>query len=189
METFSALLAFVRGIHRSPMNSPHKGQCHGALMFFFIYVWINDWVNNREAGDLRPFHAHRDVTVMSSLCRLTRNKSSNLRITGPLWGTPLVPSGFPSQRASYAETFPCHDVIMTWWNRLNCSRHRHILARTCPDLWIQINSIHELKINWTSIFVNNLVSIVSKFLDFVDRHVPPTSHTILYSEECLLDVP
>ena len=26
---------FVRGIHRSPANSPHKGQWRGALMFFF----------------------------------------------------------------------------------------------------------------------------------------------------------
>ena len=55
---------FVRGIHRSPVNSPHKGQWHGALMFSSICVWINSWVNNREAGDLRRCHAHYDVTVM-----------------------------------------------------------------------------------------------------------------------------
>ena len=55
---------FVRGIHRSPMNSPHKGQWRGALMISLIYVWINGWVNNREAGDLRRYRAHYDVTVM-----------------------------------------------------------------------------------------------------------------------------
>ena len=55
---------FVLGIHRSPVNSPHKGQWHGALMFSLIFVWINDWVNNREAGDLRRYHTHYDVTVM-----------------------------------------------------------------------------------------------------------------------------
>ena len=38
---------------RSPVNSPHKVQWHGALMFSLICVWINDWVNSREAGDLR----------------------------------------------------------------------------------------------------------------------------------------
>ena len=27
---------FVRGIHRSPVNSPHKGQWRGALMFFYL---------------------------------------------------------------------------------------------------------------------------------------------------------
>ena len=42
---------FVRGIHRSPVNSPHKGQWRGALMFSLIGVWINGWLNNREAGD------------------------------------------------------------------------------------------------------------------------------------------
>ena len=55
---------FVRGIHRSPVNSPHKGQWRGALMFSLIRVWINGWVNNREAGDLRRYLAHYDVTVM-----------------------------------------------------------------------------------------------------------------------------
>ena len=54
----------VRGIHRSPVNSPHKGQWRGALIFSLISVWINGWVNNREAGDLRRYHAHYDVGVM-----------------------------------------------------------------------------------------------------------------------------
>ena len=33
-------------------------------MFSLICVWINDWVNNREAGDLRRYRAHYDVIVM-----------------------------------------------------------------------------------------------------------------------------
>ena len=36
----------------------------GALMFSLICVWINGWVNNREAGDLRRHRAHYEVTVM-----------------------------------------------------------------------------------------------------------------------------
>ena len=55
---------FVRGIHRSPVNSPHKGQWRGALMFSLICVWINYWVNNRENGDLKRYRAHYDVIVM-----------------------------------------------------------------------------------------------------------------------------
>ena len=55
---------FVRGIHRSQVNSPHKGQWRGALMFSLICVWIDGWVNNHEAGDLRRYRAHYDVTVM-----------------------------------------------------------------------------------------------------------------------------
>ena len=55
---------FVRGIHRSPVNSPHKGQWRGALMFTLICDRINSWVNNREAGDLRRNRAHYDVIVI-----------------------------------------------------------------------------------------------------------------------------
>ena len=59
---------FVRGLRRSPVNSPHKGQWCGALMFSLICAWINDWVNNREAGDLRRHRALYDVIVMK--CRV-----------------------------------------------------------------------------------------------------------------------
>ena len=55
---------FVRGIHRSPVNSPHKGQWRGALMFSLICAWTNGWVHNRDAGDLRRRRAHYDVIVM-----------------------------------------------------------------------------------------------------------------------------
>ena len=36
----------------------------GALMFSLICVWINGWVNNGEAGDLKHYRAHYDVIVM-----------------------------------------------------------------------------------------------------------------------------
>ena len=54
---------FVRGIHRSPVNSPHKGQWRGVLMFSLICLWLNGWKNNREAGDLRRHRAHYDVFI------------------------------------------------------------------------------------------------------------------------------
>ena len=56
--------SFVRGIQRSPVDSPYKGQWRGALTFSLICAWINSWVNNRKAGDLRHRHSHYDVTVM-----------------------------------------------------------------------------------------------------------------------------
>ena len=55
---------FVWGIHRSPVNSPHKGQWHGTLMFSLICARTNGWVNNRDNGDLRRHHTLYDVTVM-----------------------------------------------------------------------------------------------------------------------------
>ena len=65
---------FLRGIHRSPVNSPHTGQWRGALVFSLICVWINGWVNNREAGDLRHYHAHYDVTVLCMITPLSKQK-------------------------------------------------------------------------------------------------------------------
>ena len=62
---------FVWGIHRSPVNSPHKGQWRGALMFSLICVGINGSVNNREARDLRRYCTHYDVTVMQLLIHKT----------------------------------------------------------------------------------------------------------------------
>ena len=58
---------FVRGIHRSPVNSPHKRQWRGAVIFSLICARINGWVNNLEAGNLRRYRAHCDVIVMSFL--------------------------------------------------------------------------------------------------------------------------
>ena len=57
---------FMLGIHRSPVNSPHKSQWRGALMFSLICAWINRSVNNGGAGDLRRYRAHYGVIVMVS---------------------------------------------------------------------------------------------------------------------------
>ena len=37
-------------------------------MFSVIWAQINDWVNNREAGDLRRRRGHYDVNVMFEKC-------------------------------------------------------------------------------------------------------------------------
>ena len=55
---------FMRGIHRSTVNFPHKGQWRGALLFSLICARINGWVSNREAVDLRRHRTHNDVIVM-----------------------------------------------------------------------------------------------------------------------------
>ena len=68
---FPRYWTFVRGIHRSPVNSPHKGQWRGALMFYLICGWINGWANNCQAGDLRRYCGHYDVTVMVTTVSLS----------------------------------------------------------------------------------------------------------------------
>ena len=73
MESFSvSVLALWAGIHRSPVNSPHKDQWRGALMFSLICAWINGWVNNGEAGDLRRHRSHYGTIVMIGLQVLQR---------------------------------------------------------------------------------------------------------------------
>ena len=62
---FPCYWPLVRGIHRSPVKSPHKGQRCGALIFvLWSATWIKEWVNNGEADDLRRHRAHYDATVM-----------------------------------------------------------------------------------------------------------------------------
>ena len=61
---FCATGPFVWGIHRSAVNSPHKSQWRGSLMFSWIYAWRTGWINNHEAGDLRHHRAHYDVIVI-----------------------------------------------------------------------------------------------------------------------------
>ena len=64
MEAFSALLALCAG------NSPVIGELPAqrpvtrSFDVFFIWTWMNGWVNTREAGDLRRHRAHYDVFVM-----------------------------------------------------------------------------------------------------------------------------
>ena len=100
METFSALLALCAGNSPVPVNSPHKGQWRGALMFSFICVWINDWVNNREAGDLRRHRGHYDVNVMKS---------------GALFRTRTVVGLFTYEMSSHHHHTNAHYIWMTWF--------------------------------------------------------------------------
>ena len=58
---FFALLALCAG--KSPVT--------GALTFSLICAWTNDWVNNRDASDLRCHRAHYDVTLMKQRHTLT----------------------------------------------------------------------------------------------------------------------
>ena len=76
---------FVRGIHRSPLNSPHKGQWRGALMFSLICARINGRVNSREADDLRRHRTHYDVIVMvTPMLHLATDSEQRYHRT--LWG-------------------------------------------------------------------------------------------------------
>ena len=76
MKAFSASRALCA--ENSPVNSPHKGQWRGALMFSLIGAWTNCWANNRDAGDLRRHRAHNDVYVMRNNIHITATAEPTL---------------------------------------------------------------------------------------------------------------
>ena len=57
---------FVRRIHRSLVNSPHKSQWRGILMFSLICARTHCWVSNSDAADLGRHH-YDDTSVFWSL--------------------------------------------------------------------------------------------------------------------------
>ena len=63
MDTFSALLALCERNPPVTVDSPHKGQWRGALMFFYLRPNTRS-ANTRDAGDLRRHPVHYDVTLM-----------------------------------------------------------------------------------------------------------------------------
>ena len=80
---------FVRGIHRWPVNSPHKGQWRGALVYSLIYAWPTGWVNNRDASDLRRHRAHYDISVMSNMFKFFNSSIGHENnVVG--WSTPVL---------------------------------------------------------------------------------------------------
>ena len=95
---------FVLGIHRSPVNSPHKGPWCGALMFSLICIWINSWENNREAGDLRCYCAHYDITVMMNI--------PSYQHRNPFWKKTIITVLY-----LHDGNFYCDKIQSSYWNK------------------------------------------------------------------------
>ena len=95
---------FVRGIHRSPVNSPHKGQWRGALTFSLICPWTNGWVKKSRRWwsetPLRSLWRHCNAThdtlqFLSCLVHLAYNVLFCLAGTDVVF-SPSWPSDLPS---------------------------------------------------------------------------------------------
>ena len=96
---------FVRGIPLSQVNSPHKDQWRGALMFSLIRSWINTRVNNREADYLGRHLAHYDVIVMIRVSEILFNSRITLLVC--IW-----------EMVKHYSTAPplSWQVYGSWWN-------------------------------------------------------------------------
>ena len=65
METFSELLDLCAGNWLVTGEFPSQRPVTRSFDVSLICAWINDWVNNRDTGDLRRHRAHYYVNVMS----------------------------------------------------------------------------------------------------------------------------
>ena len=113
---------FVRWIHRSPVDSPHKGQWRGTLMFYLICTRRNVWRNSRDAGDLRRHRAHDNVTVLwhhwfSDLLTLWTKSSWHNDITN------LCQNEFESMVCKL------HILFKSWYAKDSTLTHTH------TDIW------------------------------------------------------
>ena len=118
---------FVRGIRRSPVISPHKGQWHGALIFSSICTRINGWVNNGEADDLRRYRAHYDVTVM----RTTHFDSTLKCMIQSCHSFAHVPTAWLSTRAKLLPDLVTRITIRVKYIFTNYGSWTHIFCVKC----------------------------------------------------------
>ena len=123
---------FVRGIHRSPVNSPHRGEWRGASMLSLICSWINGWVNNREAGDLRRHRAHYDVIVMLIKHWRRAYLDTEVVVDEELETAPLLIEGLGAV-LSKRKTMEHHDDVIKW---------KHF-----PRFWPFVRGIHRSPVN------------------------------------------
>ena len=137
------------GEFTGPRWIPHTKARRGALMLSLICARINDWVNNREAGDLRRSRGHYDVIVMMDHFGQHPHKRQPIapliaRFMGPTWG----PSG-----ADKTQVGP----LLAPWTLLSESPVRE---RYGMDLWFQslihvmllsFNVVYNITIFWTHV--------------------------------------
>ena len=55
---------FMRGIHQSLVDSPHKGQWRGTLKIPLFCTSTKGWANNQDTGVLRHYSPHYDVNEL-----------------------------------------------------------------------------------------------------------------------------
>ena len=172
---------FVRGIHRWPVNSPHKSQWRW-LMFSLICAWISCWVNNSEAGDLGRHRAHYDVTIIYliplpsvSFCWLDGK---------PHWGNvslflpTLTVLKMPWQREDINYSLRGPRMARSHKHHHDCNLHRGI-----PKWWLYHNmwliEINQWCVGFCSEQVrNNVISLLLSILQILDvlTHLPLVAH-------------
>ena len=129
----SASLAFVREIHRGPVNFPHKWPVTRKMFPFDDVIMCNhssSWIYMIAADNLAPIRCqskrslcwrHNDQNGVSNhqphgcllnrLFRRRSNKTSKLRVTGLCVGNSPGPVNSPHKGPVTRKMFPFDDVI------------------------------------------------------------------------------
>ena len=118
----SASLAFVKGIHRWPVDSPHNRPATRKMFPFddvimIIWGFLLQWRHNGR--DCISNHQPLDC-LLNRLFRLRSKKTTKLRVTGLCAGNSSVTGEFPAQRAINAEN------VSIWWRHpgYDCCQQR-----------------------------------------------------------------
>ena len=164
METSTALLTLCAENSRSPVISPHKCQWGRALMFSLICAWINSWVNNGGAGDLRPSsplwrycNAVKWIITASSKALLL---FMYIKIYTDCWDKTILPS-FCLNDISYTYQAPylhSHDDVIKW-------KHFHVTGPLCGEFtghrWIPLTKTSDAELwcfLWSAPWVNSWIN-------------------------------
>ena len=139
-----------------PLCGELTGRRWPGALIFFIYAWINGWVNNREADDLRRHRAHYDVTVMEwwwlehftrpfgysySLyvyveCQKHKSQCSNWLIYPPLLPHPPTPQP-PDPTPTPTPNIQNHFILKTWWSFVTTNSFPHHMNPVWQYWWRQ----------------------------------------------------
>ena len=138
METSSALLAICTGNSPVPGEFPTQKPVTRSFDVCFFICRINGWVNHREAGDLRRYRAHYDVTVIQ-----TQHPVHGQPVSGK--HRPRKPS-LPHQFDISAHVIYNHILCVSIWNKPKVIRAKHVVksksigaySSTCFSTDIQI---------------------------------------------------
>ena len=85
---FPRYWAFVRGIHRSPVNSPHKGQWRGVLMFS-LHLRLRLRQNKRYSKQWWDWWFETPSHPLWCHCNVTLHVHYFQRIIATLWRTTI----------------------------------------------------------------------------------------------------
>ena len=148
METFSSSLALCAGNSPATGEFPTQRPVTRSFDVFFIYAWINDWVNNRAAGDLRRHRAHQDVIVMDinrpeiqkdEWCRKTNKKGQEYRKASDTDMSVI-------QKSPYLRSV-CHGLSTSWYFMTET------ICTVIQDRWHRM--IYN-KVNSTANYISNM---------------------------------